>query len=105
LIEKFIDENLPHIADADKIEDEFDQYWQDEKVLALQKICDEEQLDKAQFKSLIDSYIYSGQEPIRDDVFKCLDNRPSILQARSIGERILDKMKEFIQVFVEGMSA
>ena len=31
LIEKFIEENLPHIHDADKIEDEFEQYWQDRK--------------------------------------------------------------------------
>ena len=37
LIEKFIEENLPHIQYADKIEDEFEQYWQDQKVLALAK--------------------------------------------------------------------
>jgi type I restriction enzyme R subunit len=103
LIEKFIDENLPHILDEDAIEEEFEQYWQDQKVLALGKLCEEEHLDKAQFKALIDAYIYSGQEPIRDEVFKCLDNRPSILKAREIGERILDKMKEFVEVFVNGM--
>ena len=103
LIEKFIDENLPHIHDADKIEDEFEKYWQDEKVKALHKICQEENLDQKQFNALIESYIYSGQEPIRDDVFKCLDNRPSILKARSIGERILDKMKHYVEVFVSGM--
>lgn len=103
LIEKFIDENLPHIHDADKIEEEFNQYWQDQKVLALAKLCEEENLDQKQFNALIESYIYSGQEPIRDDVFKCLDNRPSILQARSIGERILEKMKEYVEVFVSGM--
>jgi type I restriction enzyme R subunit len=82
---------------------EFEEYCQDQKVLALGKLCEEEHLDNAQFKALIDAYIYRGQEPIRDDVFKCLDNRPSILQARSIGERILDKMKEFVEVFVSGM--
>jgi type I restriction enzyme R subunit len=103
LIEKFIEENLPHILDEDSIEEEFEQYWQDQKVLALGKLCEEEHLDKAQFKALIDAYIYSGQEPIRDEVFKCLDNRPSILKARTIGERILDKMKEFVEVFVNGM--
>ncbi|MGQ1911691.1 type I restriction endonuclease subunit R [Marinifilum sp. RC60d5] len=103
LIEKFIEENLPAIHDADKIEEAFDQYWQDQKVLALGKICEDESLDKAQFKSLIDTYIYSGQEPIRDDVFKCLDHRPSILKAREIGVRILNRMKEFVEVFVHGM--
>jgi type I restriction enzyme, R subunit len=103
LIEKFILENLPHIKDADNIPDEFEKYWSDQKVLALHKMCEEENLDKEQFKALIDAYIYSGQEPIREDVFKCLDNRPSVLQARAIGERIIEKMKEYVEVFVMGM--
>jgi type I restriction enzyme R subunit len=62
-------------------------------------------LDKAYsttLKACIDTY-YGGQEPIVDAVFIGLDNRPSILEARSIGERLLDKMKEFIEVFVSGM--
>ena len=71
----------------------------------MHKLCEEENLDEKQFNALIESYIYSGQEPIRDDVFKCLDNRPSIFKAREIGERILDKMKEFVEIFVEGMTA
>jgi type I restriction enzyme R subunit len=104
LIEKFIDENLPHITDMDAIEEEFEKYWHDEKVLALGKLCEDENLDQAQFKALIDAYVFSGQEPIRDEVYKCLDNRPSILQARSIGERIIARMKEFVAVFVNGMT-
>ena len=103
LIEKFIEENLPNIHDADMIEDEFLQYWQDQKVLALAKLCEEEKLDKEQFDALIKEYIYSGQEPIRDDVLKCLGNRPSLLHARTIGDRIIAKMHEFIEVFVHGM--
>lgn len=105
LIQKFIDENMPNIKDGDNIEDEFEKFWQDQKVLALGKLCEEENLDKAQFKSLIDAYIYSGREPIKDEVFQCLDNRPSVLQARTIGDRIIAKMKEFVEVFVKGMMA
>jgi type I restriction enzyme R subunit len=105
LIERFIEENLPYILDADSIEDEFEKYWQEQKVLALAKLCDEEHLDKEQFKSLIDAYIYSGQDPIREDVLKCLGDRPSVLKAREIGERIIFKMKEFVEVFVRGMVA
>ena len=104
LIEKFIEENLPHIENPDDIPDEFEKFWQQEKVIALSKLCEEEGLDQLQFNALIDSYVYSGQEPIRDEVFKCLDNRPSILKAREIGERIILKMKEFVQVFLEGMT-
>jgi type I restriction enzyme, R subunit len=105
LIEKFIEENLPHIHDADNIQDEFEKYWQEQKVLALAKLCEDEHLDKAQFKALIDTYIFSGQDPLRDEVLNCLGNRPSILKAREIGERIIHKMKEYVEVFVRGMVA
>ncbi|WNB17550.1 type I restriction endonuclease subunit R [Marivirga arenosa] len=105
LIEKFIDEHLPKIEDTDKIADEFESFWENERIMALKELCDEENLDQQQFKALIDAYIYSEQEPLRDEVFECLDDRPSVLQARTIGERIITKMKEFVQVFVEGMRA
>ena len=103
LIEKFIEENLPDIDDIDRIDDEFEKFWQEQKVLALSKICEDENLDKAQFSALMETYIFSGQDPIRDDVVKCLDNRPSILVARTIGDRIIAKMKEYVELFVHGM--
>ena len=105
LIEKFIEEHLPKIDDVDSIPDEFDKYWQDQRVLALGNICDEENLDREQFKGLIDAYVYSENEPLREEVFKCLDSRPSILKAREIGDRIINKMKEFVEVFVRGVGA
>ena len=105
LIEKFIEEHLPKIDDADAIPDEFEKYWQEQKVLALGQLCGEEQLDLKQFQALIDAYIFSEQEPLREDIFKCLDDRPSVLKARTIGERILGKMKQFVEVFIKGMAA
>lgn len=105
LIQKFIDENMPFIKDGDNIDDEFEKFWKDQKVLALGKLCEDEHLDKEQFKALIDAYIYSGREPIKDEVFQCLDNKPSVLKARVIGDRIIAKMKEFVEVFERGMMA
>ena len=105
LIEKFIDENLPHIDDVDDIPDEFEKYWYDQKELALLKLCEEEKLDYKHFQALIDTYIYSDQVPIRDDVFKCLDVRPSVLKAREIGDRIIEKMHEFAYVYIRGIAA
>ena len=105
LIEKFIDENLPHIEDADKIEDEFEKYWQDQKVFALDKLCEEEQLEKSQFKALIDAYIYSGQEPNKDQILNCLDKLPSIFQREVISNKIIDKMRDFVNLFEYQMKA
>lgn len=105
LIEKFIDDHLPKISDSDAIADEFQKYWQDQKILALNKICQDEHLDHPQFQALVDAYIFSEQDPIRQDIIACLQERPSVLQARTIGERIIAKMKEWVDVFVKGMVA
>jgi type I restriction enzyme R subunit len=53
----------------------------------------------------LDAYIYSVREPIKEDVFQCLDNRTSILQTIVIGDRVIAKMKEFVEVYVKGMVA
>ncbi len=45
----------------------------------------------------------TNREPIKDDVFICLDDRPSILKASEIDGRILQKMKTFIDIFINGM--
>lgn len=42
---------------------------------------------------------------MREDVFGCLDDRPSVFDALSIGERIIGKMKDFVRVFIRGMVA
>ncbi len=104
LIEKFIEQHLPQIDHVDDIPDEFEKYWQDEKIKALQKLCEEEHLDQKQFSALVDAYLFSDQIPIRDDIFNCLDNRPSVLQARMIGDRIIEKMQTFVEVYVQGVA-
>ncbi len=103
LIEKFIEENLPYIENVDDIDDEFEQYWREQKVLGLDKICEEEQLDKEQFAALIETYLFSGQEPGIFEVRKCLKEQPSALKANEIGKRIVAKMREYMEVFVHDM--
>jgi len=103
LIEKFIDENLPLIIDVDLIPEEFDKFWSEQKLLALNQLCSEEHLDQSQFQALIDDFIYSEQAPIRDEVFKCLESPPSVLKAKEVGNHIIDKMMSFVEVFVKGI--
>jgi type I restriction enzyme R subunit len=43
------------INDADAIADTFKKFWQQQKKLALSKICDEENAEQQQFNSLIES--------------------------------------------------
>tara|TARA_R110001599_G_scaffold24835_7_gene89483 strand:+ start:8472 stop:11348 length:2877 start_codon:yes stop_codon:yes gene_type:complete len=103
LIEKFIQDHLPNIEDAELVTDEFEKYWEEQRLLKLKEICEEESLDQQQFRNLIDMYMFTGKEPLKEDVFACLENRPSILQARQIGNRIIERMKEYVDVFITGM--
>lgn len=33
----------------------------------------------------------------------CMESRPSLLKAHEIGSRIIQKMRDFVDVFVKGM--
>lgn len=103
LIEKFIEENLPNIDDLDTIDDEFERFWQDQKVLRLKEISEEESLDQKQFNNLMDRYIFSGKDPLNDEILECMEQRPSILQAHGIANRVIQKMRDFVEVFIKGM--
>ena len=45
------------------------------------------------------------EELRRSNVFKCLEARPSVLNAREIGEHIVERMREYVEVFLRGVVA
>ena len=105
LIEKFIRENLPIILDTDDIPQEFEKYWTVEQEKAFVKLVDEEKLSKERTQSLIENYLYSEQEPMRDEILDLLiDEKPTLLQRKTIGERILKKIMGFVETFINGIS-
>lgn len=105
LIEKFINEQLPVLAADADVHDAFEAYVQEEKLKALDRICEEEKLKHSDFAALINSYVFSKQMPIWKDVLECLSSPPSILERKVVAERILEKMREYVEVYVETMVA
>jgi len=105
LIEKFIRENLPIILDTDDIPQEFEKYWTVEQEKAFVRLVDEEKLSKERTQALIENYLYSEQEPMRDEILDLLiDEKPTLLQRKTIGERILKKILGFVDTFINGIS-
>ena len=105
LIEKFIRENLPIILDTDDIPQEFEKFWTVEQEKAFVKLVDEEKLSKERTQALIENYLYSEQEPMRDEILDLLiDEKPTLLQRKTIGERILKKILGFVETFINGIS-
>ena len=104
LIERFIAENLPIIHDTDDIPQEFEKYWTQEQERAFKQFVAEENLVYEKIERLIENYLYAEREPLRDDLLDLIDGKqPSVLQRKSIGDRLLSKVIDFVETFVEGM--
>lgn len=105
LIERFIKENLPIIEDSETIPQEFDKYWSEEQVKAFNKIVTEENLSPERTEQLIENYLFSEQEPLRDEVLDLIEGtKPTILERKKTGDRILDKIVTFVKTFVNGIT-
>ncbi|MFC4872069.1 type I restriction endonuclease subunit R [Negadavirga shengliensis] len=104
LIEKFIRENLPKIADAEDIPEEFAHFWTAERLKALHRLSQEENLDDEALEKVIGDYIYTEKEPLRDDIIGLLKEKPSLRERKTIAERIKSKILGFVETFINGIS-
>lgn len=103
LIEKFIQENLPKIADSDDIPEAFEFYWNEERIAALQKLSEEENLDSKQLQEVIGEYLFTEKKPLRDDIIGLLKERPALKERANIAERVTNKILRFVDTFISGI--
>ncbi|WP_439474808.1 type I restriction endonuclease subunit R [Algoriphagus formosus] len=105
LIEKFIKENLPQIKDTEDLETEFEKFWSEEQIKAFDKLVKEEKLSADKTKDLIENYLFSEREPIRDQVLELIEGeKPKALQRKPVGNRILKKVIDFVETFIENLN-
>lgn len=104
LIEKFIQENLPQIADSDNIPDEFENYWSKERVAAINRLSKEEKLDTEKLQGVIGNYLFTEKKPLRDDIIDMMQERPRLKERKSVAERITDKIVGFVETFISGIT-
>ncbi len=105
LIERFIQENLPVIADTDEVHSEFDKYWNEEQQKAFTLLVTEENLSAEKTEKLIEDYLFAEREPLRDEVLELIEGeKPSLLQRKKLGDRILKRIIDFVETFINGMT-
>jgi type I restriction enzyme, R subunit len=105
LIERFIKENLPLLVDTDEIVPAFDNYWNQEQQKAFSKIIAEENLSASKTEKLIENYLFAEREPLRDEVLNLIEGeKPSLLQRKPLGDRILKRIMDFVETFINGMT-
>jgi len=105
LIEKFIQESLPHIDDTDTVPEEFEKFWTAEQEKALKDLIKTESLSEEKTEKLIENYLFTEREPLRREILDLREEgRPSVLKSKEIGDRILGKILGFVDTFVHGIS-
>ena len=105
LIEKFIQENLPVLEDTDGIPEAFDKFWNEEQQKAFLKLVIEESLSADKTEKLIEDYLFAERQPLRDEVLELIEGeKPSLLQRKKLGDRILKRIMDFVETFINGMT-
>jgi len=104
LIDKFIKENMLQIIEADDVDEEFTKFWDAEQQKEFAKIIEEENLSAEKTEKLIENYLFSERAPLRDEVLGLRnEGRPSVLKAREVADRILNRVLDFVETFINGM--
>ncbi len=105
LIEKFILENLPVIEESEDIQPSFEKFWNEEQQKAFNQLLKEENISEIKTQALIEEYLYAEREPLRDEILDLLEGeQPSVLERKKTGDRILKKILNFVETFINGIA-
>ena len=106
LIEQFIEDNLVHIENSEDVADAFDAYWSEQQFRAFAKLCEEENLDSKKIEAIIEEHLFANQVPaMRDKVMKAMLKKESLLVRKKTIPRVIDKIMDFIDTFIDGIAA
>jgi len=102
LIEQFIHESLPEVQNGGEVDAHFKAFWKAQEQAKMQQLCEEEALEQDKVQKLISSYLFTEKLPYRDDVVETMIKKPTILKRKTVSQRVLDKVLDYIKTFIDG---
>lgn len=103
LIERFIAEHMPNVPAGEDVGDAFEDYWTEQRRQAIENLSQEEGLDQEGLEKVIGHYLFTEKAPMRDDVIGLMETRPPLKQRANIASRVVAKIQEFVQTFIDGV--
>ncbi len=83
------------------ISQEFEKYWIIEQDKAFLQLVEEEKLSKARTQALIERFLYSEEQPMREEILELLEGeKPTLLLRKKTGDKILARIKDFVETFI-----
>ncbi len=106
LIEQFIENNLPKIANSSEIPECFEEYWEQQRVQAFDSLVKEENLDADKLKKVINRYVYTGKKPLPDpDLVDLMIEKPGLFAKEEKEATLLARVIEYVATFIKGVAA
>jgi len=103
LIERFIADHFADIPASANVAEEFDTYWTEEKRKALVSLGEEEGLDPNGLEKVLGNYLFTEKTPMRDEIIEIMETRPSLRERSTVAERVIDKIRGFVETFIDGV--
>ena len=103
LIERFIAQYFPYIPKGKDIGKEFESFWGAEKERAIVELSQSEGLDVYGLHNLIGDYLFTERAPLRNDVISIIQTRPSLKERKPVAKRVISKIVDWIETFVDGI--
>ena len=103
LIDRFIQDYMPAIQPEASVQEAFSAYWNEEKQKAVRQLCAAEGLDEQAVHAMLDDYLFSGKEPLRETVFEAMETKPKLMERKKIFQRVVDGLRDIVKRFEEGM--
>ena len=103
LIEYFIAEHFPAIPKDGNLRESFERYWNKEKEVAIRELGETEGLEFSGLRKVIDNYLFTEKTPLRDEIIDIMEIPPKLKERRTIAERIIDKIKAFVETYIDGV--
>ena len=106
LIQKFIESTLPDLTSSAEIPDSFEDFWEQERVSAFERLVKEEQLDADKLQKVIDRFVYTGKEPLPDpDIIELIERPLKLAERGPTRKRVLERVIDFVETFIRGIAA
>jgi type I restriction enzyme R subunit len=104
LILEFIGKNLPETSDQEVIEDEFKGFWNRKQREAFEQLCRDENISPEKVSHIIGEYLFTERKPLPETIVDLLKTKPKLLERKSIVQRITDKILNYVDVYISGIS-
>jgi type I restriction enzyme R subunit len=103
LIKTFIDENIPKLKPNANVIKEFGKFWTEQQTKAFEQLCADEKIGPEELQKLLGTYTFANRMPRDQEIKESLSYKPKIGERKGILKRIAEKIRHFVDTFIEGM--